>query len=399
MIALAPAATAVSRVVVIDDEPEIGELVSAAAESLGMNSTSITSVLELDGALTQDVTAIFIDLMMPGVDGIELIRQLAQHGCGASIVLMSGHDKSVLRSAEDMARALGLRTAGFLSKPFRISEVEDRLDHLGRWPRQPVSSAGRGEPLTEQELIDAVRNESVVIHYQPQISLASRRIVGVEALARIQHPDRGIVYPDLFIARAEELGQIDALTDVVLRRAVMEFASLDCLAGATLSVNVSARSLVDLSLPERLIESAQRHGMALSRLIVEITESGLIQELGKALDILARLRLRGAGVSIDDFGTGYASMALLRRIPCTELKIDRMFVNDMLTDDAALTLVQETIELAHRLKLHVVAEGIETEAHASALTDAGCEIAQGYFYSRPVALADLHRWITLRESM
>jgi EAL domain-containing protein (putative c-di-GMP-specific phosphodiesterase class I) len=136
----------------------------------------------------------------------------------------------------------------------------------------------------------------------------------------------------------------------------------------------------------------------LSRLVVEITESGLIREFGKALDVLARLRLRGAGVSIDDFGTGYSSMAQLRSVPCTELKIDRMFVKDMLSDDSARAVVEQSIDLAHRLNLRVVAEGVETEQQARALADAGCDLAQGYHYSRPIRAQDLAVWLEARAA-
>jgi EAL domain-containing protein (putative c-di-GMP-specific phosphodiesterase class I) len=201
------------------------------------------------------------------------------------------------------------------------------------------------------------------------------------------------VYPDQFIEETEQLGLMDALTDFVMERSLQEVANLDGLAEATLSINFPASSLVDLQLPERIAQSAGRANMPLSRLVVEITESGLIKEFGKALDVLARLRLRGAGVSIDDFGTGYSSMAQLRRVPCTELKIDRMFVKDMLSDESAMALVEESIGLAHRLRLRVVAEGVETLQQAQALAAIGCDIAQGYYYSRPLPAQDLTAWL------
>ena len=386
------------RVLVVDDEPEIGELVGAVAEGLGIGCVGLTSARELDAVMDADVSAVFIDLMMPGVDGIELVRQLATRACRAPVVLMSGHDKSVLRSAEAMARALGLRTAGPLHKPFRVADVETLLTGLAQTEIPRPAAARPSQLLSEDALREAIESDWVVVHYQPQIALATGRVAGVEALVRLRHPTAGLVYPDRFIAAAEELGLIDALTKHVLRHALREVASRSLLADTTLSINVSAHSLVDLSLPDWLTDTAERHGLAPTRLMIEITESGLIKEFAKALDILARLRLRGVGLSIDDFGTGYSSMAQLRRIPGTELKIDRMFVNEMLGDDSAMAVVEETIGLAHRLNLKVVAEGVETEAQAEALAAAGCDIGQGYLYSRPIGIDDLDHWLAARAA-
>jgi EAL domain-containing protein (putative c-di-GMP-specific phosphodiesterase class I)/CheY-like chemotaxis protein len=381
-------------VLVIDDEPAIGETIGLVAQDLGMTCNVLTSALQMDKELDPAVTAIVVDLMMPGMDGIEVVRLLAERNCRATIVLMSGHDRSVLRSVEEMARALGLRTAEPLQKPFRLADIRAMLNTVAQ-PQLDRRKMARGDkqPLPEDELRAAIDAGAVVVHYQPQIALATGRVEGVEALVRLAHPRLGIVYPDQFIEETERLGLMDALTDLVMERALQEIAGLDGLAEATLSINVSAGSLVDLTLPERIARGAARACFPLSRLMVEITESGLIQEFGKALDVLARLRLRGAGVSIDDFGTGYSSMAQLRRVPCTELKIDRTFVKDMLSDEAAMAVVEESISLAHRLRLRVVAEGVETLQQARGLADAGCDLAQGFYYSRPVPAQDLLAWL------
>ncbi len=381
-------------VLVIDDEIEIGRLIEAAAGELGLACTILTSALQMDAELDPGTVAVIVDLMMPDMDGIELVRQLASRGCHVPVVLMSGHDRSVLRSAEEMARALGLRTAGPLRKPFRIAEVEALLGGLAasgiEWDNAP---AARAKALDDDTLRAAIRDRAVVMHYQPQVRLGTGEVTGVEALVRLQLPHRGLVYPDLFIPATERLNLIDELTGLVMDRSLQEFARIRQLSGATLSLNVSASSLVDLELPDRLARSAALAGVPMSRVIVEITESGLIQEFGKALDVLARLRLRGAGVAIDDLGTGYSSMAQLRRVPCTEVKIDRTFVKDMLFDEAAMALVEELISLANRLNLKLVAEGVETAEQAQALLAAGCEFAQGYHFARPLPPGELAAWV------
>jgi EAL domain-containing protein (putative c-di-GMP-specific phosphodiesterase class I)/FixJ family two-component response regulator len=381
-------------VLVIDDEPAIGEVISLVARDLGMSCNVLTSALQMEEDLDPGVTAIVIDLMMPGMDGIEVVRLLAERHCRATIVLMSGHDRSVLRSVQEMARTLGLRTAEPLQKPFRMADIRAMLNAVAepQLDRRKVVRADR-QTLPENELRAAIGEGAVVVHYQPQIALATGRVDGVEALVRLEHPRLGIVYPDQFIEETEHLGLMDALTNLVMERALKEVAGLDGLAEATLSINFAAQSLVDLALPERIAQAAARASFPLSRLVVEITESGLIREFGKALDVLARLRLRGAGVSIDDFGTGYSSMAQLRRVPCTELKIDRTFVKDMLSDEAAMAVVEESIGLAHRLGLRVVAEGVETPQQARGLADASCDLVQGFYYSRPVPASELSAWL------
>ncbi|MEJ0099386.1 MAG: EAL domain-containing response regulator [Pseudomonadota bacterium] len=386
-------------VLVIDDEPAIGDAIGMVAQDLGMACNVLTSALQVEEQLHEGVTAIVLDLMMPGMDGIEVVRLLAQRQCRATIVLMSGHDRSVLRSVQEMARALGLRTGEPLQKPFRLADVRAMLNAVAE-PQLDRRKVVRTEqqPLPEEELRAAISAGDVIVHYQPQIALATGKVEGVEALVRLDHPELGIVYPDRFIEQTERLGLVDALTDLVMERALEEVSAMEELVHATLSINFAAHSLVDLALPERIAMAAAHTGFPLSRLVVEITEYGLIKEFGKALDVLARLRLRNAGVSIDDFGTGYSSMAQLRRVPCTELKIDRQFVNDMLTDESAMAVVEESIGLAHRLRLRAVAEGVETLQQARALADVGCDLAQGYYYSRPVAAQDLVAWLATRAS-
>jgi EAL domain-containing protein (putative c-di-GMP-specific phosphodiesterase class I)/FixJ family two-component response regulator len=381
-------------VLVIDDEPAIGEVIGMVAEKLGMSCTALTSGLQLGEEIDPGVTAIIIDLMMPGMDGIELVRRLAERKCRASIVLMSGHDRSVLRSVQEMARALGLRTAEPMQKPFRLADIEAMLNAVAepQLDRRRAVERDR-QSLPEDELRAAIAEGAVVVHYQPQISLVTGRVEGVEALARLAHPHLGIVYPDRFIDEVERLGLMGTLTDIMMERSLEQVARIEALGEATLSINFPASLLVDVTLTERIAQCAARVGVPLSRVVVEITESGLIQELGKALDVLARLRLRGAGLSIDDFGTGYSSMAQLRRVPCTELKVDRMFVKDMLADESAMAVVEESISLAHRLGLRVVAEGVETQQQARVLADAGCDLAQGYYYSRPISAEDLSVWL------
>ncbi len=384
------------HVLVVDDEPAIGALIGAAAQRLGFRWTSATDHAAFRAALGPDVTLVVLDLRMPDVDGIELLREMAAEGCRARVVMLSGVDGKVLRTAVELAGSLGLDTAGSLQKPFRIADVQALLleAHATRRPRPGVRAVAA--PLSADELGEALAHERLVLHYQPQVHLGTGRVAGLEALVRLTGPDGALVFPDRFILVAEETQLMDRLTTAVINRALGEFGGLPARPRLTLSINISARSLTDLAFPERVVPLAESCRVEPSRLILEITESGLINDPGKALDILARLRMRGVGLSIDDFGTGYSSMAQLRRVPATELKVDRSFVNDMLRDDGARSLVDRTIELGHDLDMAIVAEGVETREQAAVLRTRGCDVAQGYLYSKPVAMGELKAW--LREA-
>jgi EAL domain-containing protein (putative c-di-GMP-specific phosphodiesterase class I) len=202
-------------------------------------------------------------------------------------------------------------------------------------------------------------------------------------------------YPDHFISRTEELGLIDQLGWIVVNHGLEEIGKFADETGAPLklSLNVSVQSLQDLQLPDKLALLLQKHGVPAENLTLEITESGLIRELSSAHDVLSRLRLKGVGLSIDDFGTGYSMMGQLRNIPATELKIDRSFVCKMHDAGGDRVMVQKSIEIGHELGMKVVAEGVETLEQLHFLRSYGCDIAQGYFFSRPLPAQELLEWL------
>ncbi len=377
------------HIVALDDEAAIGNLIRASARHVGMRCTPTTTHADFRAALGADVTLIVLVLLMPDADGIELLRELAAEGCRAHVILLSGMDGKVLRTAEELARSLGLRTAGSLRKPFRIKELQDILVKAHAVREVEEHPAVQPPLLTPTALVQALDEGRVVMHYQPQLHLSDGRVAGIEALVRIVADDGTLVYPDRFIGVAEEHHLIDRLTNAIIRRSLHEFGTLSEWPRLKLAINISARSLTDLSFPEKVVPLAESYHVDPSHIVLEITESGLINDLGTALDILTRLRMRGIGLSIDDFGTGYSSMAQLRHIPATELKVDRSFVRDMLREDDACSMVERTIELGHDLEMVVVAEGVETAEQADALRAYGCEIGQGYHFGRPVPIDEL----------
>lgn len=391
------------KILIIDDDPDMGEYICAAASQMGLECHATVSVDEFLSICSGEISLLFIDLIMPQVDGVELLRHLAERGCATPIVLMSGVGMRVMETAEDLAGALGLTIAGKLQKPFPHGELRSLLRRpLPVLPLHRVSSYTEASEMADADLLAAIEQDQFVVHYQPQIEIETGQIAGLEALVRWQHPEAGLLFPDRFISRLEALGQIDALGWLVARRAFSEcgiFADDDGNM-PNLSLNCSVESLLDLQFPDRLLDTAAQYRIPAERLVLEITESGLLRELAKTLDVLARLRMRGVQLSIDDFGTGYSMMRQLRHVPATEIKVDRFFVQNLDSCQGDRIILRKTIEMGTELGLRVVAEGVETRNQLEFLRDSGCDVAQGYLFSKPLPAVELYRWLnrTRRES-
>jgi len=241
-----------------------------------------------------------------------------------------------------------------------------------------------------EELRSGMTRGELVLHYQPQVSVHTGQTVGVEALVRWQHPTRGLLPPAEFLPAAELHGLMRQLTETVLAAAVTQAAAWHQ-AGRDLrvSVNLSVSNLLDRSLPGRIADLLELHALPASSLVLEVTETVLMSDPESSLAVLDAIAALGVAVSIDDFGTGYASLSYLRQLPVTELKLDRSFTSDLLTDERTDAIVSGTIDMAHRLGLRVVAEGVEHLATLQRLDALGCDESQGYLHSRAVAAADL----------
>jgi diguanylate cyclase (GGDEF)-like protein len=277
-----------------------------------------------------------------------------------------------------------------------VAMYQAKRTHRGVMVYDPATDEHTVDQLAMvAELRHALANEEFVLHYQPKICLPDRRVVGVEALVRWQHPTRGLLPPGEFLPVLESTGMIGPLTRWVLREAVRQAASWRR-AGMELpvAVNISPRSLLDYDLPARVLATLLAADLPASFLELEITENAIMTNPERAAHILTQLRARGVGVSIDDFGAGYTSLALLRILPVTALKVDRGLITRLLEcpEDEAVT--HAVIDLAHRLGFQVVAEGVETQELLDRLTELRCDQAQGYLISRPLPPAALEGWLT-----
>ncbi len=253
---------------------------------------------------------------------------------------------------------------------------------------------------TVEELRTALAEGQFVVYYQPKIQLNTGDVHSVEALARWDHPTRGLLYPDAFLALVEEFGLMPSLTQVVLELALDQIVAWAAEGRQmTVAVNLSASSLVDDNLPDQVTAMLAARGVPPSGLQLEITEEFLMADRDRARSILARLRDSGVQISVDDYGTGYSSLSYLLDLPIDELKLDRTFIFPMADDTRAAALVASTITLAHSLGLRMVAEGVETGVVFSELRRMGCDQAQGYFMSRPVSAVELDRWLDNRSEL
>ena len=303
---------------------------------------------------------------------------------GVAIAPADGLSAEALRKAADLAashaRTLGRSPLGFASPELSQRTLE----------RVNLGSQLRG----------AVRRHELRLHYQPKVSLSSGRIVGVEALVRWEHPERGLVPPLEFIPLAEELGLIEGIGQWVMNRACADAAewSRQGLGDIKVAINVAKPQFTSGRLCTMLREALFDSGLPASRLVIELTESMLMDDVAAALALMHEMKSLGLTLSIDDFGTGYSSLSYLKRFPLDELKIDRSFVIDLPGGKTDLAIVRTVIELGHSLGMSVIAEGIETQPQLDCLRQLGCDNYQGYYFSRPLAREHIEQMLRAESS-
>ncbi|MDH3588906.1 MAG: EAL domain-containing response regulator [Gammaproteobacteria bacterium] len=381
------------RVMVLDDDPEMASYVAAAMRRAGFLPTVTPNAEVFFRELSDEHSIILVDLMMPGKDGIQVLHELGEKKCTASIVLISTVAMRILGAAERIALGHGLRLLGSLRKPFEVSEL---LDVVTTAPPPVPKKKKKKEiaPVTTEELRRGIDADEFIVHFQPKIQVKSLEFVAVEALARWAHPERGLLSPAHFIGTAEQHDLIGPLTSAIIGKAFHQCAVwLDAGLRLKLAVNVSTRSLGDYDLPEWFEEQTRMAGILPHQVVIEITESWITRDPLAMLEILTRLRMKGFSLSIDDFGTGYSTMLKLKNIPFSELKLDQSFIRDAASDAEARYIVESSISLGQKLGLHLVAEGVERQEDWDLITELGCDEGQGYFIARPMRGSDVPNWL------
>ncbi len=404
------------RLLILDDDALTAATIENMAESVGVTARHTVSARaffdELQG---WEPTHVFLDLNMPDMDGVQVMNELARLGSRARIIIGSGVGDRVIAAAGRSATAHGLDVAGVLAKPFAPGDLRRLLltppaDEPAP-ALAPTAATAPSRPaihITPEDIQRGLEASEFRVVYQPKVECGSGSVAGFEALMRWQHPEYDLVPPMLFIPLAEEHGLIGALTEFVMGASLPWFAAWSTDRGAsaaftasatpTLSINISAKTLSDSELVERLEALCRQHDIEPSRLIFELTETSTMDDPVASLDLLTRLRTRGFQLSIDDFGTGYSSMVQLVRLPFSEIKVDKSFVITAGQSEESRKVIRSIIELGRSLGLKTTAEGIEDAWTLGFLRDLGCDLAQGYYIGRPMSAEQLIPWSQERRA-
>jgi PAS domain S-box-containing protein len=344
-------------------------------------------------------------VVLPGLpdetQGVLVAEAVRRHLCGTysiddldlNVTLTCGFSATT----EASARAEDLVPSAAAAAHAGTRRGGDRVDASSPGAVQAAADRLR----QEADLRRGIEQGELRVHYQPIMALEDG-VAGVEALVRWQHPERGFQSPADFIPLAEDSGLVVPLGWEVLRQSCEQLArwrtELPGAADLTLSVNLSPRQLVAGDVAERVEAALTESGLAPSGLALEITEAGMVTDTAAAVKQLHRLREMGVGISIDDFGTGYSSLLQLRRLPVDTLKVDRQFVDGLMTNADDAIIVSASVSLALALRLKVVAEGVETAEQAEELRRLGCDFGQGFLWSRPLAAEDFEQWWAARST-
>jgi EAL domain-containing protein (putative c-di-GMP-specific phosphodiesterase class I) len=408
----------VGRLLILDDDPATGETIRRIALGADIEARLVTDPGEFFTVLDEwRPTHLAIDLVMPEMDGVQVMNRLAERRCEAGIIITSGVGSRVLDAAGRSAIANGLRIVGILPKPFSPMTLRKMLRaHSGNGhpgesglvaPAPEGRAARRRAGVVAGEIRQALARDELDLVYQPKIECATGELAGFEALVRWHHPQRDVIEPDRFIPVAEQAGIIDAITDRVLDKALhwfaSEFGSVDLSLAVnmaantaidqTLSINLSARLIEDAQFVERLTTRCEKYGVEPRRVILELTETSAMDDPKMSLDLLTRLRMKEFQLAIDDFGTGFSSMVQLVRLPFSEIKVDKAFVMTASESEESRTVIRSIVELGHSLGLQVVAEGVEDPVALDYLRAIGCDMAQGFYIARPMPAVKVRAWV------
>jgi len=380
-----------ARLVVVDDDADICKLIARIAEPL---HTVVETIVAIDASVDMrpicEADLLLLDLGMPGLDGIEVLRRMAAQGSRAKIILISGAAPGVLESASMLGEQLALDMGDPISKPFDLEQLRCLIRSVS--PRE-----GRTEGPNEGHLQAAIEAGQVLPAYQPKVDLASGEVVGAETLARWTSPEFGAVSPEVFIPMAEQAQLMDALTRSIFRRAFGDMARISAShPGFQLSLNLSPSQLTDLRYPDLMCAWAMQAGIDPDQVTIEVTESEAMRDPTRYMDILIRFRLKGFHLSVDDFGTGFSSLEHLYQLPFEELKIDKTFVMGLGDRESAAVIVKAIIGLAQGLGMSSVAEGIEDQETLQQLVEYGCQFGQGFAFSGALGVTELLDFLAQR---
>ncbi|MBX9408738.1 EAL domain-containing response regulator [Pseudomonas baetica] len=389
------------RVLVLEDHTFQRSVAVSMLQSLGCrevfeasDGAQALAVLETVGP----VDVALCDLQMEGMDGLEFLQRVGASGQVKSVIISSSLSADLRRAVHQMVTLLGLELLGDVGKPLHVQVLEDLLRKALVRPvsQQPPISANT--LANEDAVREALAERQLQAWYQPKFNLLTGEVSGVEVLCRWQHPTQGIISPAVFMPVLERCGLLDELLFCQINEAL----TLQCSARAqgfvlNMAFNLQASQLASSDLTATIRNILASHAAPGSNLTFELTESGLLEAPATSLESLVRLRMMGCRLSIDDFGAGFSSLQRLCQLPFNEIKLDADFIRNLEHEPRCRAAISSTLALGETLGMTVVIEGIETDVQRRELLALGCAQGQGYWYARPMAGADLLRWLQQRS--
>jgi EAL domain-containing protein (putative c-di-GMP-specific phosphodiesterase class I) len=379
----------VITVVIVDDHEMILQSMVrllSADPAIDVVGTALTGAegIEVTRRLTPDV--LVIDFHLPDMDAPEAIRLLRDADCVTKVVTISGSERSGALYASIRAGS-----AAWVRKTRAIHELREAIRHVAT-----------GTPYENEEMAALPSEEQLVVHYQPIVSLTDGHVVGFEALVRWMHPERGLLFPDSFLSYAEETGYVEVIDRWVREQAIRQLAKwqeeFPIEPPLWMSVNLSASDILDPELFHSITETLASSHVHPNTLVVEITESVLLDDTEATMTFLAKLNEIGVRLALDDFGTAFSSVSYIRRFPFDHLKLDISFTAEITSSVRSRLLVEEIWHMTDSMKMMGIAEGIEQAEQLSALVDIGFEFGQGYLFSQAVSASECATLLT-RESL
>jgi EAL domain-containing protein (putative c-di-GMP-specific phosphodiesterase class I)/ActR/RegA family two-component response regulator len=375
---------------VVDDDDFQRWMMEQILRRLG--AATVTHAADGQAALEhiarEPVNVVVSDLDMPGMDGLEFLRRLGQVARAPAVIVASAHSQTTLTAVESMAEEYGVWLLGSLAKPTTAPQIAAAM-----LPYLEQGANGAHAPRTTSYPLDELREALVMggirAQFQPKVDVATGAVIGAEALARWVSRTGAVTLPNRFIPQLEREGLMGQLTETIMEQACAACVSwmAEGLPGSV-SVNVSLASLADAAFVERIGAIVARHGLNGTNVIIEITESMATHHVGALVENAARLRMRGFGLAIDDYGTGYSTLQQLTRIPFTELKVDQSFVRTATSRRASRAVLESSVEMAAKLGIPAVAEGVETDAQLELVRELGCRTIQGWRFGKAMAVGD-----------
>ncbi|MBS0423098.1 MAG: EAL domain-containing protein [Proteobacteria bacterium] len=385
------------KILILDDDTFMLKLLSRMLAKLGYTAVTTcdngSDALQKIDHIDTCPDLILLDLNMPDMDGIEFVRYLVDRQYHGQLILVSGEDERMLKTAEKLVHAHKIPMPGYVHKPVdpnKLSEILQRLEI-----EAAILPQSNDKTYSAADIRSAITHQELVNYYQPKVSVESGDVIGVETLVRWHHPQDGVIMPDRFIHVAEDNNLIDDLTRLVLKQAIIQAGKWHRDSQALrVSINVTMENLASLDFQDMVVNLVNENNLPPQKIVIEITESQVMGPDARIpLEILTRLRLKRFHLSIDDFGTGHSSLAQLRDIPFNELKIDQGFVHRAWQDDTLRAIYDASLAMGKQLGMDIVAEGVEDRDDWELVQQTGCDMAQGNFISRPLLPADLLRWM------